>query len=122
MGSCAPRASRARSVSIVRRAKAGSCRGPPSIVRARYGKDRLEIHADAFRSGERVLERTCPCNGAVQRGRGEPGAPGAEFSEDLLIELIGAFGAFKIPGRRLHSVLGLYFAHYVGQKRLCKFC
>ncbi|HYB54117.1 MAG TPA: adenine phosphoribosyltransferase [Thermoanaerobaculia bacterium] len=75
-----------------------------------YGRDSLEVHADAFSPGERVvIADDVLATGGTARAA-------AELAERLgasvlglsfLIELSKLDGARQLPGRRIHSVLML---------------
>ena len=75
-----------------------------------YGKDNLEVHADAFAPGERVLiaDDVLAAGGTA--------AAAASLVEDLgarvigltfFIELAALEGRSRLPGRRAHAVLVL---------------
>jgi len=75
-----------------------------------YGRDSLEVHADAFVRGERVLiADDVLATGGTARAAGELverlGADVLGFT--FLIELAGLEGKRLLPGRRIHSVLML---------------
>ncbi|MFN2387422.1 MAG: adenine phosphoribosyltransferase [Thermoanaerobaculia bacterium] len=75
-----------------------------------YGKDNLEVHADAFAPGERVLVADDVL------ATGGTAAAAASLIEDLgarvigltfFIELAALEGRSRLPGRRVHAVLVL---------------
>lgn len=75
-----------------------------------YGKDNLEVHADAFAPGERILIADDVL------ATGGTAAAAASLVEDLgacvigltfFIELAALEGRSRLPGRRAHAVLVL---------------
>lgn len=75
-----------------------------------YGKDRLEIHTDAFRRGERVLvaDDVLATGGTAAAAAELAERLGAEvLGATFLIELAALSGRDRLPGRRVHAVLML---------------
>jgi adenine phosphoribosyltransferase len=75
-----------------------------------YGKDRLEVHADAFGSRERVLvaDDVLATGGTAAAAAELAERLGAEvLGATFLVELTALSGRSRLPGRRVHSVLVL---------------
>jgi adenine phosphoribosyltransferase len=75
-----------------------------------YGRDSLEVHADAFVPGERVLiaDDVLATGGTARAAADLVERVGASVEGlTFLIELVKLDGRQKLPGRRIHSVLML---------------
>lgn len=75
-----------------------------------YGRDSLELHADALSSGERVLiaDDVLATGGTAAAAAELVERVGANvLGLTFLIELVGLEGKKRLPGRRVHSVLML---------------
>ena len=73
-----------------------------------YGKDALEIHADAVSKGERILivDDVLATGGtAAATTRLVRSLGGELYGLAFLIELLALNGKLKLPGERVHSVL-----------------
>ena len=75
-----------------------------------YGKDRLEVHADAFRKGERVLvvDDVLATGGTAKAAADLAEQLGADIvGISVFIELAALNGRARLSGRTAHAVLVL---------------
>jgi adenine phosphoribosyltransferase len=73
-----------------------------------YGRDSIEVHADAFHEGERVLiaDDVLATGGTAKAAAELVDKLGAQvLGLTFLIELVKLDGKRQLPGRRVHSVL-----------------
>ena len=85
---------------------------PSTCVRAtydlEYGSDSLEIHADAVKTGQRVLivDDLLATGGTARATTDLVKGLGAEvYGLAFLIELVALNGRAKLPGENIHAVL-----------------